>query len=308
MTHDELDRHVAATMVAEHDALTGVIERSAHRSERASRRWAYRMVAIIVSTGLIGLAIAVVIISIRVSDLSRAEVTRQLNDAAQDKALVQTDDALDELKKANEELTAQGKPTVPVPDTDPGSESVDPNAIASLAAAQVLGQLPSGQATVDTSTLAPMIGQAVASYLAENPPSAGPAGQAPTLDQVTALTSDAVADYLAANPPPAGPAGADGAPGQNGTDGQNGQNGADSTVPGPMGPEGPEGPPGPAPTAEQIQAAVDAYFAQNPAPPGPQGPAGQPPAGWSWSDLLGTTHTCTRDDGSPDTAPTYTCT
>lgn len=51
-----------------------------------------------------------------------------------------------------------------------------------------------------------------------------------------------------------------------------------------------------------------------PGPPGPQGPQGQPgadgkpPAGWTWTDVLGRRYTCARDPNSPDSAPTYTCT
>lgn len=81
-------------------------------------------------------------------------------------------------------------------------------------------------------------------------------------------------------PGPTGPTGAPGATGQPGAPGTQGQDGA-------TGPTGPQGPPGPS---------------------GAQGPPGQPPAGWSWQDKHGTTFTCTRDAGSPDSAPTYTCT
>lgn len=44
--------------------------------------------------------------------------------------------------------------------------------------------------------------------------------------------------------------------------------------------------------------------------PGPAGAPGQPPAGWRWveHDVLGDVeHFCGRDPGSPDSAPTYTC-
>jgi hypothetical protein len=48
-------------------------------------------------------------------------------------------------------------------------------------------------------------------------------------------------------------------------------------------------------------------------PPGPAGPAGppgadgKPPAGWTWTDVVGRTYECRRDPSSPDSAPTYTC-
>lgn len=78
-------------------------------------------------------------------------------------------------------------------------------------------------------------------------------------------------------PGPTGVPGGAGAPGAAGSPGQDGQAGA----PGPAGQAGPQGQPG---------------------------PAGSPPAGWSWQDPSGTTFQCTRDTGSPNDAPTYTCT
>jgi hypothetical protein len=100
-----------------------------------------------------------------------------------------------------------------------------------------------------------------------------------------------------------GPPGHDGAPGAQGTPGQdgaqgtpgvageNGKNGSDGKdgAPGAQGPPGQDGTPG----------ATGAT--------GPQGQPGQPPASWTWTDHLGTEHVCTRDSGSPDSAPTYTC-
>jgi hypothetical protein len=84
---------------------------------------------------------------------------------------------------------------------------------------------------------------------------------------------------------PMGPAGAAGEPGPAGEDGVDGAQGA----PGGPGPAGPQGEPGPS------------------GPPGEPGTDGQPPASWTWTDRLGTTYECTRDEGSPAAAPTYTC-
>lgn len=83
-------------------------------------------------------------------------------------------------------------------------------------------------------------------------------------------------------PGPIGATGATGAPGSQGAAGQNGQTG----VTGPQGDTGPQGPKG-----DQ----------------GDRGSDGQPPAGWTWTDMLGVRQQCTRDAGSPDSAPTYTC-
>lgn len=88
---------------------------------------------------------------------------------------------------------------------------------------------------------------------------------------------------------PTGPTGIPGDPGAAGTGGQDGTNGQDGGT-GPAGPAGPAGPQG------------------DQGPQGAPGTDGAPPASWSWVDpSSGATITCTRDAGSPDDAPTYTC-
>lgn len=93
---------------------------------------------------------------------------------------------------------------------------------------------------------------------------------------------------------PAGPQGPAGAPGATGPPG----------MPGEVGPRGPAGDPGlTGPQGEQ----------GDPGPSGPQGPPGtagadgKPPSGWTYTDVFGVAHTCTRDEGSPDSDPTYHC-
>lgn len=104
--------------------------------------------------------------------------------------------------------------------------------------------------------------------------------------------------------PVAGPAGAQGAAGQNGINGVPGPPGSPG-LPGPSGGPGPSGSPGAAGVAGQD----GATGAAGPAgPQGQPGAPGSPPAGWSWQDPSGTTFQCRRDVGSPDSAPTYTCT
>lgn len=105
------------------------------------------------------------------------------------------------------------------------------------------------------------INAAVASWLFKNPP---PAGRAPTVAEIAA----AVTDYMTANPaqPGRAPTAAEISnavagwfadhPVRDGVDGTNGRDGKDA----------------PAPTAEQIQAAVDANLAAHPPPAGPPGP------------------------------------
>lgn len=89
---------------------------------------------------------------------------------------------------------------------------------------------------------------------------------------------------------PSGPGGPTGLPGMDGDDGQGGTSGPQGD-PGPAGPQGPAGLQGPQ------------------GDPGADGQDGSPPSGWTWSDpLTRITYTCTRDTGSPDESPTYTCT
>jgi hypothetical protein len=88
-----------------------------------------------------------------------------------------------------------------------------------------------------------------------------------------------------------GPAGSPGATGPTGSAGQPGQAGP-AGPPGPTGDPGPSGPAGPPGTSGAA---------------GPAGPAGKPPAGWTWTDPVGVTYSCDRDQASPDSAPRYTC-
>jgi hypothetical protein len=90
-------------------------------------------------------------------------------------------------------------------------------------------------------------------------------------------------------PGPTGPSGAAGQPGEPGEPGVDGIAGES----GPAGPPGPQGDPGPPGADGQ---------------PGQDGATGQPPASWTWTDAVGRTQSGTRDPGSPDSAPTYTCT
>jgi hypothetical protein len=126
--------------------------------------------------------------------------------------------------------------------------------------------------------------------------------------------------------PPAPVAGAPGAAGAQGAAGLNGASGIPGPpgspgLPGPTGPTGAVGPSGVSGPAGvtgaqgsngQDGAAGPAGVAGPAGAAGPQGDpgaAGQPPAGWSWQDPdSGTTFQCARDAGSPDAAPTYTCT
>lgn len=94
---------------------------------------------------------------------------------------------------------------------------------------------------------------------------------------------------------PQGPAGSAGLPGSDGPPGPSGADGVSGApgVPGPAGSDGAEGKPGAAGPA---------------GPPGVDGRPGPPVAGWTFTDATGTRQACSRDAGSPDAAPSYTCT
>ena len=113
-------------------------------------------------------------------------------------------------------------------------------------------------------------------------------------------------------PPSPGERGATGDTGPQGPQGPAGQPGRDGATPpclseppqcrgadGATGAAGQDGTPG-----------ADGAPGQNGADgaPGKDGSDGQSPASWTWTDSDGRTQSCARDAGSPDTAPTYTCT
>lgn len=108
-----------------------------------------------------------------------------------------------------------------------------------------------------------------------------------------------------------GPSGAQGSPGQAGATGRTGKDGAagkDSTVPGPQGVAGspgadstvpgPQGPAGPA--------GKDGTDGSN-GKDGRDGSNGQPPAGWTYTDPLGVTYTCSRVSSFDPSSPEYSC-
>jgi hypothetical protein len=105
------------------------------------------------------------------------------------------------------------------------------------------------------------------------------------------------------SPGPSGPAGR---PGRDGVAGPTGPPGVAGS-PGPKGEPGESvtGPPGPRgePGADGKDG-VDGKDSTVPGPQGERGPAGPPPSGWTYTDHLGVTHTCTPvEPGST----TYTC-
>lgn len=151
--------------------------------------------------------------------------------------------------------------------------------------------------------------EAVADYLRANPPAAG---RVPSNAEVTS----AVANYLRANPP---------RPGRAPTPGEIAAAVAVYYAANPPAPgrDGDDGEPGRAPTVDEISAAVTTYLRANPPPPGrdgvdgvdgedgadgADGRDGNPAQTQTFTTADGRTFTCTRNEGSPDTAPTYACT
>ncbi|GAA1970153.1 hypothetical protein GCM10009754_49890 [Amycolatopsis minnesotensis] len=164
-------------------------------------------------------------------------------------------------------------------------------------AAAELGAACQQAAEVDRSGTPPApppaaVRTAVFDYCATHDGCRGPSGAAPDVDAI-------VNTVVAHIPTPR--------PGQDGRDGTDGHDGT----------------PAPAITPDQIAAAVTAYCGDPAAPcrgtTGPSGPPGIPGApGVPGRDAApaarttetytdGSIRTCLRDDGSPDTAPTYTC-
>lgn len=140
---------------------------------------------------------------------------------------------------------------------------------------------------------------ALAAALTAQRQQAQDAGQSPVAPPPEKIRDDP-AVTVPGPPGPTGPPGRDGEMGRAGLPGPAGGPGP-SGVPGPGGPPGSPGPPGS--TGAPGQPGVKG----DPGPAGEPGPAGAPPASWTWNDLLGVKHTCTRDAGSPSDAPTYTC-
>lgn len=124
---------------------------------------------------------------------------------------------------------------------------------------------------------------------------------------------------------PPGIPGPEGPQGQAGEDGADGRDGVDGTTP-PCATEpaqcrGEPGRPGVDGVGEQGEQGLPGEPGQDatgvPGPPGAPGSPGEkgdpgqngaPPAGWTWTDNAGRQQSCSRDPGSPDSTPTYTCT
>ncbi|MGZ3140789.1 hypothetical protein ACVDFE_02050 [Lentzea chajnantorensis] len=113
----------------------------------------------------------------------------------------------------------------------------------------------------------------------------------------------------AVQPPAPGERGEQGTPGRDGVNGRDGTNGVtpacvfeSSQCRGESGRDGQNGADGK--DGKDGTNGVDGKDGLD----GQPGRDGVPPAGWSWVDGDGRTQSCARDAGSPDTAPTYTCT
>lgn len=127
-------------------------------------------------------------------------------------------------------------------------------------------------------------------------------GTGPSAAQV----AQAVASYCDSNGKCAGPSGPSGIVGPSGAPGTAGPQGA-------TGPQGPAGVDGANATAQQVADAVATYCSEHNGcagpvgPPGPAGLPGEPPVSWTYQDILGGQHSCTRTDPFDPAAPTYRC-
>lgn len=219
----EQDPHTRAETVLTDlgEAVHQAVDAAPAAARREMRRWWPRVLA----------ANVVLTVSLLVGALALADmVTEQGNDITALQAAAEqakpTGDA------ANAKLEQRGQPPVPIPEPGTGA---DIEVIVNTATARVLASIP------DPRPSAADLGEAVARYLADNPPG-------PTPGQISA----ALAGYLVTNPPPSGAAGAPCDP---------------IARPECRGPQGDPGPPGEAgrpPTAEEIQAAVGDYIRTNP--------------------------------------------
>ncbi|WP_143268498.1 hypothetical protein [Amycolatopsis vastitatis] len=231
MTHEDLPTGM-------NELRQGVLEvaeeapRQARQAARAEfrRAWKWGVLACFLVSLMVALATGVAVLNL----YGRAEST----DAAVAALRQQAEQSKAQGDQANAELTQRGQTPVPIP--EPGKVD-DSEVIIAAATARVLASMPTPQPSTSD------LGQAVARYLAANPP----APQAPTAQQLAA----SLAGYFATSPPPSGPPGPAGEPGPRGAAGQDGQDGQD----------------GHTPTRNEIEAAFVGYLQANPTALCPRG-------------------------------------
>lgn len=182
---------------------------------------------------------------------------------------------------APSQIIAQAGPPGPQGSQGPGPSDAQVQAAvqAYLTAHPIAGQPP----TTD------QIAAVVAVYMVQHPAATGATGPAGSQGAPGPAPSDsqiqaAVAVWETAHPvvAPSGPAGPQGVPGASGASGAPGV--------GATGPQGSQGEPG------------------SPGQPGASGASGEPgqaPSGWTYTDALGVTHTCSPSTGTP--SPQYSC-
>lgn len=197
-----------------------------------------RRIAVRISAGIGGIAVAVSIIAALMSAAGTSENTARIEAerAARAQAIETTRErfeaALRDADGANAQLVSQGLPPVPVNRTDPEA------AVSDAATAKVLAGL-SAPSRGEPAEIADSIADEVRGNPRVDPQDV--AGQ--------------VSTYLAANP-----GALRGEPGEQGTPGEDGADGEQ----GPRGQQGEQGPPGPAPTQGQIEQAFRSSIANDP--------------------------------------------
>jgi hypothetical protein len=198
VNNDDVDR----TLAAGHAAAERV-------ADAVERKPDWPQVRRFVLVAVVSVSLLMASVSVAISVLASRSVSAAAADAAAaNRAVGENRDlankAYQTALEANEALKQRGQAPVPVPEPDNASE-----ALVAAATASVLASLPPAPAPSREA-----LAEAVATYMATHPVT--PLG--PNIGQV----SEALAAYLAANPPPSGEKGEPGTPGEKGDKGDKG--------------------------------------------------------------------------------------
>jgi uncharacterized membrane protein len=202
---DETDRQeaVAQAHVTGVAAATSLGEGLSRKADRGDV-WKVAFVA-----SLFAIAGAVFISAQAAQDIVDVRAEQAATESRRDAERERTRQAIEALQEANRELTQRGQqPVYQPPDIALGE------ALVAATAARVLADLPPAPAPTDT-----QLANAIAAHMLVNPVSVPP----------SAVASQ-VASYLAANPPAAGPKGEKGEKGEPGVDGTDGTDGRTPTA------------------------------------------------------------------------------
>jgi hypothetical protein len=218
------ERPLAEARTAVHEVINDDTERITAVAAIESRRWFSRSV---LAAGLVAVIVTACFSVAALIIAGRADNRVDQQDVKFETLREIAEQAKLQGEQANAALERRGQEPVPIP--QPG-DADDSDVLVAAAAAQVLEMLP------DTSVTEAEVAAAIVKVAAGNR-----ALFAPSPQQIAAE----VAGYFVLNPPPAGLTGPSGSPGRDGADGRDGED-------------------APPPTAEELQAAVDAHIRDNP--------------------------------------------